>query len=300
MIKSLQAAAALLLVQAATAAVDASPPAPPAAALPTVEEIVARNAQARGGLDAWHALQTLTERGYVEHGQLKGPKKRHGTPTAGHKSLDQPVPFTLQFKRPHKYRLEMNLGDATALQLFDGTDGWTLQPSPKGPLVRHFTSAESQDQAEQNDPEGPLLDAAAKGTTVALDGTDTVEGRAAYKLTLTLKDGQVRHVWIDQQNHLDLKIDGSRLIEGRVWPTETYFYDWKTAGRIRLPYRIETAVNGVRTSSRIVVEHVVVNAPLGDAAFALPKDALRAPVMPPPASPPPAAAAGVAPAPAKP
>jgi outer membrane lipoprotein-sorting protein len=279
----LGAAAPALLAGAAGAAVDAAPPPAAATAAPSVEQIVERNVQARGGLDAWRALKTLGEKGYIEHGQLKGPKKRHGTPVPGHGAMDQNLPFTLQIKRPHKLRLEMNLGDATALQLFDGKEGWTVQPSPKGPLMRRFSPAEAQAQAEQNDPEGPLIDAAAKGTIVTLDGEDTVEGHAAYKLSLAMKSGPGRHVWVDKQTYLDLKIDGARLIEGRVWPTETYFYDWKTAGRLKLPYRIETAVNDVRTSSRIVVEHVTVNAPIADDVFSLPKSVVASPITPPPA-----------------
>jgi hypothetical protein len=275
----LAAAGALLAAGVAGAAVDATPP--PATAVPlAVDQIVERNAQARGGLEAWRTLKTLSEKGYIEHGQLKGPKKRHGTPSSNHGAMDQTLPFTLQIKRPHMLRLEMNLGDATALQLFDGKDGWTIQPSSKGPLLRRFSSAEAEAQAEQNDPEGPLIDAAAKGTTVALDGEETVEGHPAYKLTLTLKSGQVRHLWVDKQTFLDLKIDGTRLIEGRTWPTETYFYDWKAAGRLRIPYRIETAVNDVRTSSRIVVEHVTVNAPMADDVFALPKGKPAVPAAP--------------------
>ncbi len=271
--------AAAILPGIAAAGPEAAPP--PAAAVPTAEQIGERNAQARGGLQAWRELKTLSEKGYVEHGQIKGPRKRHGTPNGGRGALEQSVPFTLQIKRPHKLRLEMDLGDVAALQLFDGKDGWTLQPSAKGPLLRRFGPAEAEAHAEQSDPEGPLIDAAAKGTMVTLDGADTVEGHRAYKLTLTLKSGQVRHVWVDQQTYLDLKVDGSRLIEGRTWPAETYFYDWKSVGGLKLPYRVETAINDVRTSSRIVIEHVVVNAPLADAVFALPKGVAIAPAAAP-------------------
>ena len=269
---------ALACLGTVTGAHPAADPAPAAARsdaaiAPSAAQIVARNAMARGGLEAWQAVRTIVEMGHIEHGQIKGPKKRHGTPSAARGSLDQSLPFTLQIKRPHKMRLEMNLGDATALQLFDGTEGWTVQPSAKGPLVHKFSDAEAQAAATQVDPEGPLIDAAAKGTTVALDGEEVVEGRKAYKLALTLKSGAVRHVWIDAQTFLDLKLDGNRLIEGRLWPTESYFYDWKSAGGVKVPGRVETAIEDVRTSSRILVDRVIVNAPLADTMFSLPQSA---------------------------
>lgn len=194
--------------------------------------------------------------------------------------MDQPLPFTLQFKRPHKMRVEMDLGDLKALQLFDGANGWTLQPTAKGPQMHQYSPGEA---AEQVDPEGPLLDAAAKGTTVSFAGNDRVEGHRAYKLKLTLKNGAARNVWIDAQTLLELKIDGTRVIDGKEWPTETFFYDWEPAGAIQLPGRIETVVGEVRSSSRIVVEHIQVNLPLSDELFTVAGTPL-VPANAPPAS----------------
>lgn len=242
-------------------------------ALPSVDEVISGNTRARGGIEAWHQVDTLTERGRIEHGQMKAPHSRHGTSGGSSHALDQTLPFTLQFKRPHKMRLEMSLGDAKALQLFDGTSGWMLQPSASGPLVHVYTASERAAAADQADPEGPLLDAAAKGTKVSLDGEEVVEGHRAYKLKLTLKNGAERHVWVDAQSMLELKIDGMRDIEGKPWPTDTFFYDWKQAGALKIPGRIETAVGDVRTSSRIIVEQVLVNAPLSDDLFSPPAGA---------------------------
>jgi hypothetical protein len=257
-----------LLFARGGAAADAPLASP--AVLPSVDEVVAGNAKARGGIEAWRQVNTLIERGHIEHGQIKAPRSRRGAPGGSSHALNQALPFTLQFKRPHKMRLEMDLGDAKALQLFDGTNGWMVQPSAKGPLVHVYTASERAAAADQADPEGPLLDAAAKGTKVALDGEDMVEGHRAYKLKLTLKNGAERHVWVDAQSMLELKIDGMRGIEGKPWPAETFFYDWKQAGALKVPGRIETAVGDVRTSSRIVVEQVLVNAPLSDNLFSAP------------------------------
>jgi len=253
--------------------VRAAPEPAPAPAVPalSVEDIVARNVQARGGLDAWRAVTTLSERGRLEHGQIKGPKSRHGTPSSpGVGALDQPVPYLLEFKRPHRMRLEMSLGDLKALQLFDGKQGWTVQPSARGPVVHNYTPAESAQMAAQLDPEGPLIDAAAKGTKVALEAMENVEGHPSYRLALTLADGQQRHVWVDAKTFLDVKIDGTRMIEGRLFAAQTYFYDWKAVGGLTLPHRVETAVHDVRSSTRIIVDRVLVNEPIDDAQFSLP------------------------------
>jgi hypothetical protein len=157
-----------------------------------------------------------------------------------------------------------------AVQMFDGKSGFMMQPSANGPLVRPYTAGEAAAAAEQVDPEGPLLDAAAKGTTVTFDGEDRVEGRRAWKLGLKLRNGVERHVWLDADTLLELKIDGTRMFEGKAWPAETYFYDWKSVGKLKIAHRIETAVEDTRTSSRIIVSQVFVNRPLEDAQFTMP------------------------------
>jgi protein SCO1 len=264
---------AMLCPPAHGSPVDAAPspgPVPSAKILPDVADIAAANAKARGGIDAWRAVSTLSERGRIEHGQLARPTSRHAKAQVGSRELQEALPFMLQLKRPHKMRVEMSLGDTKALQLFDGAMGYLLQPSPTGPLIRRYTPDEAAASAEQVDPEGPLLDAAAKGTAVTLDGEDTVEGRRTYKLGLTLHNGLQRHLWIDADTYLDVKIDGTRIIDGHPWPVETYFYDWRQTGGVKLPYRVETAIDDVRTSSRIIVERVLVNTPVDDSEFSLP------------------------------
>lgn len=238
-------------------------------ALPSAAQILAANAAARGGIAAWRSVKTLVERGLIEHGGAKTPGGRMPVAGGGARAYMGTLPFTLMFKRPHEMRVEMDLGDLRALQLFDGKQGWTLQPSPRGPVVHAYTPAESAAFAEQSDPEGPLLDAAAKGTRVTLLGVEPVEGHRAYKLELTLQDGAKRHVWVDATTFLDLKIDGTRLVGGRAWPMETYFYDWRSAGALKLPGRIETAIDGVRTSTRLIVQSVFVNRPIDEAMFRL-------------------------------
>ena len=85
------------------AVATADPDATPAKPLPSVAALLAGNESARGGLDAWHHMKTMTQHGRIEHGQIKGPKARRAPQVAarGH-SLEQALPFTLQFKRPHK------------------------------------------------------------------------------------------------------------------------------------------------------------------------------------------------------
>jgi hypothetical protein len=255
----------------------------PAAPKLSVDEILQRNATARGGVEEWNKVKTMVQIGRIERaGEVPG-MATHAT-RSGHLVPDtnQIVGFRLELARPNKMRYELTYEGATAIQAFDGNEGFTVQPGPSGAVARPFSESQTRAAAEQLDLEGPLLGAAAKGTVVRLEeGTDTVHDRPAYKLSLKMKSGVTRHVWVDAETFLDVKIDGTRQIGDRAWPIETFFRDFRKVGSVQVPYQIETTVGGVHTMESVKLIKVVLNAPLEDTLFTLP----RAPAPPGPATP---------------
>lgn len=246
------------------AAASAAPPAPKLSA----DEILRRNATARGGVDAWRKIKTMVQIGRIERaGEVPGGTAHaRVTPDAS-----QIVGFRLELARPNKMRYELTYQGATAIQAFDGKEGFTVQPGPSGAVARPFSESQTRAAAEQLDLEGPLLDAAAKGTVVTLESVDAVRDRPAYKLSLKMKSGVTRHVWVDAETFLDVKIDGTRQIGDRTWPVETSFEDFRKVGSVQVPYRIATAVGGVHTMESVKLSKVVLNVPLEDSLFTLPR-----------------------------
>ena len=118
--------------------------------------------------------------------------------------------------------------------------------------------------------DGPLVDYAAKGNKIALEGMEPVEGRKAYKLKVTLKDGQVRRVWVDAETFLDVKIDGTRRLGGKSRTVATYLRDYKSVNGVKVPYLLETKVEGVNGSEKIQIEQVALNPKIADIRFAKP------------------------------
>jgi hypothetical protein len=231
----------------------ASSPAPVAM---TAAQVVDRNVAARGGSQAWKAVHSLQFSGKLD---------------AGGKENVQ-LPFELDMMRVRKTRMELQFNGQTAVQVYDGTNGWKLRPFLNRRDVEPFTPAELKAASMQADLDGPLFNYAAKGTKVELAGTEPVEGRDTYKLKLTLKDGQVQHVWVDAQTFLDVKIEGTpRHLDGRMHPVATYFRDYRTVNGLLIPFLNETAVDGVKKTEKIVIEKVVVNPNLEESLFSKPK-----------------------------
>src|SRR5581483_5482056 len=123
--------------------------------------------------------------------------------------------------------------------------------------------------SRQSDLDGPLIDYATKGTQIEVEGMEKVENNDAYKLKLTLKDGQVQHVWVDARIFLETKIEGSpRRLDGRYHPVVTYLREYRPEGGLMIAHLIETAVQGVQQTEKIKIEKVAVNPPLDNSRFA--------------------------------
>src|SRR6201998_2392355 len=99
--------------------------------------IVDKNVAARGGLQAWRSVQTLTLTGKLGAGgnqraTLSVPvpcgRKVQGTIMPQRPVEEAPLPFVMELKRPSKVRFELQFKGQTAIQVFDGTQGWKLRP----------------------------------------------------------------------------------------------------------------------------------------------------------------------------
>jgi hypothetical protein len=257
----------------------------------SADEIVNKNVAARGGLQAWRAVQTMSLAGRLAAGgnhratlALPAPGRRSGqNVTSPPRPLEEvQLPFLMELKRPRKMRFELQFSGQTAVQVYDGAHGWKLRPFLNRRVVEPYSEDEMKVSSTQADLDGPLVDYAAKGTKVELAGTEKVEERNTYKLKLTLKSGEAIHVWIDAKTFLEAKIEGQpRRLDGTYHPVEVYFRDYRAVSGLQIPYVLETKVLPVAKTAmglkdppapaeKIVIENVVVNPKLDEALFTKP------------------------------
>jgi hypothetical protein len=252
----------------------------------TAAQIVERNAAARGGQSAWRHVQSMTLSGKMDAGKtrrdggaiamnpkLRKAQERKALLQPGQQSADVgkviQLPFQMDLQRPVKSRLEIPFQGQTAVQVYDGTNGWKLRPFLGRHEVEPFTPEEKSLAAGQLPLDGALIDPASKGIKVAVDGAETVEGQNAYRLKLTLKNGETRHLWVDAKSFLELKVDAApRKINGKLRSVTTYFRDYKAEDGLMIAHRLETVVQGISGSENIYIERVLFNPPLSDARFA--------------------------------
>jgi hypothetical protein len=221
----------------------------------TVSQIIDRNVTAKGGLQAWRAVQTMTFSGKMD---------------AGGKTKTQ-LPFVLEKKRPRKTRVELVFKNDTAVQVYDGTNGWKLRPYLGRKTAEPYSPEELKATGFESELDGPLVDYAAKGNKVELEGVEKIEDHDAYKLKVTLKGGQMQHIWLDAETFLEVKVEGTpRRMDNKMRPVSIYLRDYKLVSGLKVPYVIETAVQGNKDTHKMFIERVAVNAKLDDVQFAKP------------------------------
>ena len=222
----------------------------------TAAQVVERNAAARGGVTAWRAVQAMSMTGEMD---------------AGGKT-DAKLPYTMSLKRPHMSRLEIRFENQTAVQTFDGKQGWKYRPYLGRTEAEPLTPAELQSEQASDELDGPLVDADRKGTRVEVAGVDKVEGKDTYRLKITSAAGASRNLWIDAASFLEVKVDGEpRKLDGRVHKVAVFFRDYKMVNGLNIPHTLETVVEGVKPTRKIVVKSVVINPKLDDALFGKPQ-----------------------------
>ena len=222
----------------------------------TVDEIIAKNIQARGGIAKLRSLETLRQTARYTQGSLQAT-------------------VVLENKRPSYYRQEFILQGLTDVTAYDGKTGWHISPFTGRKDAELLSEDDLKEIVEDADIEGQLVDYRQKGHQAELVGHDAVEGTDCYKIKLTLKNGDLRYYYLDADSFLELKIETQRLIRGAVQYRDTVFGDYEEVSGLYFPFAMDTGEKGDPNRAKITVEKVEVNVPLNDSIFSLPPSTQR-------------------------
>jgi len=253
----------------------------------TAAQIVDKNIAARGGLQAWRSLQTMTWKGKMDVGtgdsvarsramSTTSMRQARAMSAANAKAAPEvkqvQLPFTSDWKRGHKQRTEIEFAGKTSVQVYDGSNGWLLRPYLNRNDYEPFNADQLKAQSQEADIDGYLVDYAAKGNKVDLEGVEKVEGKDAYKLKVTQKSGDVRYVWVDTTSFLDVRVSGApRRMDGKMHNVYVYQRDFRAENGLMIPHTLQTVVDGYHDAHNIVVESVVINPKLADTLFTKPQ-----------------------------
>ena len=225
---------------------------------PTLDELVAKNIEAKGGADALRALQSLklTGKMLVQQGQIE-------------------LAYNQTKKRPGEVRTEATLQGMTMVQAYDGKDGWKIWPFQGRKDPEKMSADDVKSLIEDAEIDGPLVDWKSKGSRVDYLGTEDVDGTLAYKLKVVRKNGDVNFVYLDPDHFLEIRISTQRIKNGAQEEVETDVGDYEKIGGMFVPFSIESGRKGDPDKQKIIIDKAEANVPVDDAIFRFPAAASK-------------------------
>lgn len=213
----------------------------------TVDEILAKNVEARGGAEKLRALQSVRFTGKMAIGPME-------------------MPVTMVKKRPEMMKIEITVQGMTGIQAYDGSGGWMVMPFMGKPEPEKMGGDELAMAKEQADFDGAFFDYAKKGHKAELVGTGDVDGKPAYQVKLTTKDGIETVAHIDTTSFLMVKVDAKR----KDITAETTLGNYQVVEGLSFPFSIVMRQAGSPAAQTITFEKAEVNLKFDDALFQMP------------------------------
>lgn len=225
---------------------------------PTVDELVAKNLEAKGGAAALAAIQTVRFEGrlLVNQGQLE-------------------LKFTEVKKRPGKMRTDAILQGMSLVQAYNNTSGWKIFPLYGRKDPEKMSNDEAKSLVEEAEIGGPLENWKEQGKTVTYLGTEDVEGTAAHKLQVVRKNGDVTYVYLDPDYFLEIRFIDQRTEQGAKVEVETDLGDYEKVNGVYFPFSIEAGSKGSNDKQKTILEKGEANIPLDDSLFEFPATAAK-------------------------
>ncbi|HYW45548.1 MAG TPA: hypothetical protein VE959_21980 [Bryobacteraceae bacterium] len=186
----------------------------------TAEDLVARNLQAKGGIEKIKAIKTLRRTGKLLQGGLT-------------------VQIALDAVAPNLMRQAATIQGMTQIQAYDGSTGWQISPFEGRRDPELLGEDDLRGLVEEADFYGPLIDYKTKDNRIEYLGHDTVDGDDAYRLKITLANGDIYYYYLDPDTYLEIRTERVQYIRGSVRESFTNLGSYKQVAGVYFPFSLE-------------------------------------------------------------
>src|ERR1700674_1421045 len=216
----------------------------------TAEELVNKNIEAKGGMDKIKATQTRRMTGKLIGGGIVA--------TVGQENM-----------RPNLVRETFSLQGMTAVEAYDGSTAWQIQPFGGRKDPQLMGEDDMRDLLIDSDFDGPLVDYKEKGNLVEYLGHDAVDGDDALRLKVTLKDGDILFYYLDPDTYLEIRKEIQEFIRGSIKENVVDLGSYKPVAEVMYPFSIASGPkNRPNATQTTTIEKIDVNVPLAKSEFA--------------------------------
>jgi hypothetical protein len=219
----------------------------------TADELVAKNIEAKGGMDKIAAVKTMRMTGKaLLPGGFVGAVSQENA-------------------RPNLVRETFSLQGMTAVQAYDGSSGWQIQPFGGRKDPQLMGEDDLRDLLIDSDFDGPMVNYKEKGNTIEYLGHDVVDGDDALRLKVTLKNGDILYYYLDPDTYLEIRREVQEFIRGSVKESASEMGSYKPVAGVMYPFSIAMGPKNDPTQWQTTsVEKIEVNVTLNNSEFAVP------------------------------
>ena len=218
----------------------------------TADELVAKNLQAKGGLEKMKAITSLRVTASFDNGGFRAEIGREN-------------------KRPDFLRQTFSVQGMTQIVAYDGSTGWRINPFQGRKDPELLGDEQLRNVVEDADFDGPLVDAQAKGNKIEYMGHDQVDGDDVYKLKVTLKNGDIFYYSLDPDTYIEIQIEKQRFVRGAVRESVTLLGSYKPVNGVMFPFSIVTGPkNHPEDGGKVTIQRIEANVPIDDKEFKMP------------------------------
>ena len=225
----------------------------------TAEELVNKNIEAKGGVEKMKAIHSVRMTGKLNAGQgFVATVNQENT-------------------RPNLVRQTFSLQGMTAIQAYDGSEGWQIQPFGGHKDPEMMGEDDVRDLLLAADFDGSLVDYKGKGSTVEYLGHDVVDGDDALRLKVTLKNGDILYYYLDPDTFLEFRRESQQFIRGSIREHVLEMGSYKAVNGVMFPYSLSEGSKSNPSEQTTTIEKIEVNVQIPNTEFALPASLKQVP-----------------------
>jgi len=218
------------------------------AAAATLDEVITKHIQARGGRDNWDKISSIRM-------------------TGDYTAFSKVAAFTLTRARANNYVLDTKTNGKVVITGYDGaTTWWNNHWFKEG--AQRMTGIDSEVAKADAHFVNPLFNYKELGMTAEYLGEIEYEGVLALGIKLTRPNGAEEAWYLDPSSYLEYARTSPGSDFGRPLPQRTFYDDFREIEGVMIPFLVETQWY---TRDRVMhVDNVEINAEVDLAMFSMP------------------------------
>jgi outer membrane lipoprotein-sorting protein len=242
------------------------------AAAQSVDEIVSKNLEAKGGLALLRQTNSV---------KMTGTFTAFQPPAApGEAPAEVTMAMTTWAKRPSFVRREVEVpapaGQAAArgpsrptkvISAADGSTVW-MQQGTNPPV--ELPAAQASQMLQNSEFDSVFVAYHDKDITIDLVGVEKLNGKDAYHLAVKRKNGPVQQYFLDRETGLETRVVTDVSQGGSTAKISTELSDYRNVDGRMVPFKMRQLVDG-QPAAEMAIDRVEFNVDMPDSLFKLPR-----------------------------